>query len=69
MRLFEKTSFYVELILKTLIKILPFMLLLLIGLSMFGIPMILLNMNRATGFDELVVDEPFDFMIPNLFIN
>lgn len=69
MRLFQPTAFYVELILQTLVKILPFMLLLMIGLTMFGIPMILLNMNRVSSDVENVIEEHTHLMLPNLFIN
>ena len=67
MRLFDLTSFYVLLILQTIKDISAFLLLLIMSLVMFGVPMIILNMNRSE--DQLVVDEIFGSWIQNMFIN
>jgi len=67
MRLFDLTSFYVLLILQTIKDIAAFLLLLLMSLVLFGVPMIILNMNRSE--DQLVVDEIFGSWIQNMFIN
>ena len=46
MRIFSNTSFYVYLIQETIKRIQAFLLLLIICLLMFGIPMVMLNINR-----------------------
>ena len=47
MRLFEPTAFYVLLITETLRDVKEFMLLLLITFLMFGVPVLMLDMNSA----------------------
>jgi len=68
LRLFDSTSFYVHLILETLKDISAFLLLLFLSLVMFGIPLMILNMNRS-GDDDLVVEELFSFLPINMLIN
>ena len=53
MRLFDNTSFYIKLILKTVSDIVPFMAIHILFLLMFGCAMQCLSMNR--GEDEEVV--------------
>ena len=67
MRLFDQTSFYIQLIQQTAKDIAVFLGLLFISLLMFGIPMVMLNSSRT---DELaLVDQKFSFWIPNMLIN
>ena len=47
MRLFEPTAFYILLITETLRDVKEFMLLLLITFLMFGVPVLMLDMNSA----------------------
>ena len=54
LRLFESTSFYILLITQTIDDITAFITIFLISLLMFGIPMVMLNMNRP---DPDAIDE------------
>lgn len=67
MRLFDKTSFYILLIMQTINDISAFILLIVMSLMMFGIPMNMLNLNRDE--DNKVVDDPFSYWLPNIMIN
>ena len=69
MRMFDKTSFYIQLILQTLKDITAFLLLLVISLFILGLPMLMLNMNRVNDEDGLVVDEPFEKRYLNMLVN
>ena len=55
MRLFDKTAFYILLILETLKDIAGFLLLFFMSLMMFGIPMTMLDLNRI-GESHLIAD-------------
>ena len=46
LRLFESTAFYIQLMEQTLKDIFSFLALILTALAMFGVPMIILNLNR-----------------------
>ena len=67
MRLFEATSFYILLIGETMNDIAAFMLLLGIALTMFGVPMMMLDLNRSN--EHKVISEEFSFWPTNLLIN
>ena len=67
LRLFEKTSFYVLLVVETVIDIGPFMLLFFTALMMFGMPVLMLNQNREEGSD--LMDEPFGFWLMNIVLH
>ena len=47
LRLFDQTSYYIRLLNETLKDIMSFILLIFLGLMMFGIPLSLLNLNRS----------------------
>lgn len=68
LRLFDKTSFFIKLIGETLVDILPFMILLVTSLMMFGVPVAMLNLNRAEG-DNDIVSTIFGFWIFDLLAN
>ena len=67
LRLFDQTAFYIFLIRQTLRDIFAFVLILMLSLSIFGVPMIILNMNRTS--DTLVIDGGFSIWPINMFIN
>ena len=67
LRLFESTSFYILLITETLNDIKPFMILLAVTLLTFGIPMVLLNLNRSE--DNAIIDPVFGFWLLDLVMN
>jgi hypothetical protein len=67
LRLFEGTAFYILLVQETLKDIQAFMILLIAALMMFGVPMLMLNLNRAEG-DELI-SSSFRFWGLNLLLN
>ena len=67
LRLFEGTAFYILLVQETLKDVQSFMILLIAALMMFGMPMVMLNLNRAEG-DE-IVNETFSFWGLNLLLN
>ena len=67
MRLFEDTSFYVLLIRVTIDDIKYFMLLLIISLLMFGVPVLMLDMNSAEGSE--MIDDNFHFWLFDLMFN
>lgn len=67
LRLFESTSFYILLIGETLNDIKPFMILLAVTLLTFGIPMVLLNLNR--GEDNAIIEPIFGFWLLDLIMN
>ena len=47
LRVFEQTAFYIMLLMETLKDIRAFVTLILISLMMFGVPMVMINMNRS----------------------
>lgn len=67
MKLFEQTSFYVLLIQTTLKDIKYFILLLIIALLMFGVPVLILDMNSAE--DAGLIDDNFNFWLLDLMFN
>ena len=54
LRLFEKTAFYILLVEVTLKDVSSFLILLVTALMMFGVPMVMLNLNRDN--DNSIVD-------------
>ena len=67
MRLFEDTSFYVLLIRVTIDDIKYFMLLLIISLLMFGVPVLMLDMNSEEGSE--MIEDNFHFWLFDLMFN
>ena len=67
MRLFEETAFYVLLIQVTLSDIKYFMVLLLIALLMFGIPIMMLDMNSEEDYE--MIDDSWHNWLLNLLFN
>ena len=68
MRIFSPTSFYIYLIQETIKRIAAFMLLMVVSLLIFGIPMIMLNLNRTDEKTELI-EVIWPFWLPNIIIN
>ena len=56
LRLFENTGFYILLLEETIRDVISFLILIITALLMFGMPMIMLNLN--SGEDEGIVDDP-----------
>lgn len=67
LRLFEKTAFYILLVEETMRDVSSFLILLLTALMMFGVPMIMLNLNRVD--QNSIVDDPFGFWVLNMLLN
>jgi len=67
MRLFDGTAKYVQLVKTTIKDIAYFMLLFMMSLFMFGVPLIILDKNRAE--DELVIEGIFGNWLADMFIN
>ena len=67
LRLFQRTAFYILLVEETIRDVSSFLILLMTALMMFGVPMVMLNLNRLE--DNSVVDEPFGFWGINLLLN
>lgn len=67
LRMFDDTSFFILLIGETLKDIVPFMILLSVTLLTFGVPMVLLNLNR--GDDNAVIEPIFGFWVLDLLMN
>jgi hypothetical protein len=67
LRLFEKTAFYILLVEETMRDVSSFLILLFTALMMFGVPMIMLNLNRTA--DNSIVDDPFGFWGLNMLLN
>ena len=65
--IFDKTWFYFWTICETIYKIRAFMLVMFLFLLLFGVPMSLLDMNRAE--EEKTIGENFPHWLPNLLIN
>ena len=67
-KLFQPTSFFIKLIVETIVDIRYFVIIFIVALMMFGVPMYILNLNR--GADDMVVDETFGgIWILNAFYN
>ena len=67
MRLFEPTAFYVLLILETLRDVKNFIFLLMITFLMFGVPVLMLDMNSAEDYE--MIDDTWHNWLPNLLFN
>ena len=67
LRVFEQTAFYIMLLMETLNDIRAFVILIFISLMMFGVPMMMLNMNRSESAQ--IIDSPFDVWMVDVFIN
>ena len=67
LRLFEGTAFYILLVQETMKDIKAFLILLMTTLMMFGIPMVMLDLNRTE--DNALVDATFGFWGFNLLLN
>jgi len=67
LRLFEKTAFYILLVEETMKDVSSFLILLVTALMMFGVPMVMLNLNRTA--DNSIVDDPFGFWGLNMLLN
>lgn len=55
LRIFDKTGFYIKLLEETIVDIMPFMVIFLLSLTMFGVTMYLINfnvVNDRTGEEE-----------------
>ena len=69
MRIFTDTSFYIYLIIQTIKRISSFMLLMFLSLLSFGVPMVLLNINRMVNDQSEVINGVSSFWLPNILIN
>ena len=69
LRLFEKTAFYILLVGETFVDITAFMIILAVALLMFGVPMIMLNLNRSKEEDNLVIAEAFGHWSVDMLVN
>ena len=69
LRLFEKTAFYILLVSETFVDISAFMILLAVALLMFGVPLIMLNMNRSKEDENLVIAEAFGHWSVDMLVN
>ena len=67
LRLFEKTAFYILLLSQTISDVSYFLILLLTALMMFGVPMVMLNLNRAE--EKSIVDDPFNSWVFDMLLN
>ena len=69
LRLFEKTAFYILLVSETFVDISAFMILLAVALLMFGVPLIMLNLNRSKEDENLVIAEAFGHWSVDMLVN
>ena len=70
MRIFTFTSFYIYLIQETIKRIAAFLLIMLTSLTIFGIPMAMLNIDRIIKNEEEVISGVVSsFWLPNMLIN
>lgn len=67
LRVFDETAFFIKLIGRTMIDILPFFVIFFIFIFMFGSSLYILNMNRQE--DHEIIDATFDGWLLNTFIN
>ena len=67
LRLFEGIAFYILLLEQTLKDISNFLILIVFALSMFGIPLIILNQNRTD--ENSLIDNPVNFWVIDMLIN
>ena len=70
-KLFDGTSFFIKLILETIIDIRYFSMIFVVSLMMFGTPMYILNMNRGVdGADDYIINSTFgNIWVLNAFYN
>lgn len=61
LRLFESTAFYILLVEETIRDMRAFLILLLIAILMFGVPLIMLNMNRSEEDENLIIGDSFGY--------
>ena len=67
LRLLEQTAFYIMLISETLNDIRAFIILLFGTLYLFGMPMVMLNLNRGTS--NQIVEPVFGFWMADMLLN
>ena len=67
LKLFDRTAFYILLLDETMRDVGSFLILLFTALLMFGMPMIMLNLNSFG--DNKIVDDPFDYIALNMLLN
>ena len=67
LRLFESTSFFILLIERTLNDILYFMILFTVAILAFGLPMSMLDLNRAEGSE--LIQSSYGFWLFDLILN
>jgi len=67
LRLFEGTAFYIMLLNETLSDIRSFVILILASLMLFGLPMVMLNLNRTV--DAEIIEPTFNHWFFNMFLN
>lgn len=67
LKLFETTAFYILLLDETMRDVSSFLILIFTALMMFGMPMIMLNLNSIG--DNSIVDEPFAYWTVNMLLN
>ena len=70
-KLFDGTSFFIKLIVETIIDIRYFSMIFIVCLMMFGTPMYILNMNRGVdGADDYIINSTFgNIWVLNAFYN
>ena len=67
--LFEDTAFYILLLEQTIKGISHFLILLVIALSMFGIPLVILNQNRKDEDDKAIIESLVNFWVFDMLVN
>ena len=69
LRLFETTSFYIQLVSLTLHNIIAFSILFFLALLMFGIPISMINMGRTDAEDSTLVSSFFQNWFMDAIMN
>ena len=69
LRLFKKTAFYILLVGETFKEMSAFLILLFVALLMFGVPMIMLNLNRSQDDGNEVIAEAFGHWGFDMLVN
>ena len=67
LRLFEGTAFYIMLLVDTLRDVQAFLVLIVASLTWFGLPMVMLNLNRDEN--HKILDGTFGHWIPDMLLN
>ena len=67
LRLFDRTAFFIKLILRTMVDVMPFFVIFFIFIFMFGSSLYILSMHRQSG--QEIIDDIFDRWLINTFIN